>query len=148
MVPSSYNCTHACDFSRGNTHFYNVSEVQIHAWFRPTVTHGSQRGYKYDNMWVAKVHAWVVLITTGVLYVLTTREYTVIITQACAVATTSTSTKHTGDCYIVTIMIVMLYYCMCCNTCTVTHVWLEPTLYRQRDMRGSPWTMHGHKCAA
>jgi len=32
-VPSSYNCTHACDFARGTTRFYSVSEVQIHAWF-------------------------------------------------------------------------------------------------------------------
>jgi len=29
-VPSSYNCTHVCDFSHGNTCFYSVSEVQIH----------------------------------------------------------------------------------------------------------------------
>jgi len=102
MVPSSYNCTHACDFSHGNTHFYNVSEVQIHA------------SHKYDNTWVAKVHAWVVLITTRVLYVPTTREYTVIITQACAIAKNSTSTKHTHDCYIVTIVIVVQYYYTAC----------------------------------
>jgi len=53
-VPSSYNCTHACDFLHGTTHFYSVSEVQIHAWFSPTATHGSQRGYKYYHACVAK----------------------------------------------------------------------------------------------
>jgi len=67
----SYNCTHTCDFSHGTTHFYSVSKVQIHAWFRPTATRGCQCGYKYDHAWVAEavvVHAWVVLITMGVLY--------------------------------------------------------------------------------
>jgi len=53
-VPSSYNYTHACDFSRGITHFYSVSEVQIHAWFRPTATRGSQHGYKYYHVGIAK----------------------------------------------------------------------------------------------
>jgi len=28
---------------------YSVSEEQIHVWFRPTATRGSQRGYKYDH---------------------------------------------------------------------------------------------------
>jgi len=73
-----------------------------------------------------------------------TCEYTVIITRVCAVAATSTSTKYTSDCYIVTIVIVMLYYCLCFNACTVTHAWLELTLYRRSNARGSPWTMHGH----
>jgi len=48
-VPSSYNCTRTYDFSCGTTRFYSVSEVQIHAWFRPMATHGSQRGYKYNH---------------------------------------------------------------------------------------------------
>jgi len=50
MVPSSYNCTHACDFLCGTTRFYSVSEVLIHVWFRPMATRGSQRGYKYDHV--------------------------------------------------------------------------------------------------
>jgi len=40
-----------------------------------------------------------------------TREYIVIITRDYALATTSTATKHTRYCYIVTIKIVILYYC-------------------------------------
>jgi len=34
--------------------FYSVSEVQIHAWFKPMATRGSQRGYKYYHACVAK----------------------------------------------------------------------------------------------
>jgi len=43
-----------------------VNWVQIHAWFWPTATRGSQRGYKYYHACVAKAvfHAWVVLIAT------------------------------------------------------------------------------------
>jgi len=70
-VPSSYNCTHTCNFSCVTPRFYSVSEVQIHAWFRPMATRGSQRGCKYYHACVAKAvlfHAWVVLITMGVLY--------------------------------------------------------------------------------
>jgi len=48
-VPSSYNCTHTCDFLHGITRFYSVSEIQIHAWFRPMATRGSQCGYKSDH---------------------------------------------------------------------------------------------------
>jgi len=36
-------------FLRGTTCFYRVSEVQIHAWFRPTATRVFQRGCKYDH---------------------------------------------------------------------------------------------------
>jgi len=75
----------------------------------------------------------------------TMRGYTVIITQMCAVAKTLPSTKHTHDCCIVTIV---LYYCLCCDACTVTYEWLEPILYRQSDAHGSPWNRHGHTCAA
>jgi len=57
---------------------------------------------------------------------------------------TSKSTKHTRDRYIVTIVIVMLYYCLCCNAGTVTHAWLEPIVYRQSDTRGSAWTTRCH----
>jgi len=53
---------HMCVIFR--VHFYSVSKVQIHGWFRPTATRGSQRGYKYDHMRVAKA-ARVVLMTTG-----------------------------------------------------------------------------------
>jgi len=49
-VPSSYNCTHVCDFSHGTTRFYSVSKVQIHALLRPTATRGSQCGYKYSTI--------------------------------------------------------------------------------------------------
>jgi len=73
-------------------------------------------------------------------------EYTVIITRACAVATTLTSLMIAI--YIVTIVIVLLYYCLCCNAGMVTHVWLEPILYRQSDACGSPWTIHSYKCMA
>jgi len=67
-VLSSYKCTHVCDFSRGTTRFYSMSEFQIHAWLRPMTTHGSQRGYKYYDVCVAKAvfPARVILIATNV----------------------------------------------------------------------------------
>jgi len=95
-VPSSYNCTHVCDFSRGTIHFYSVSEVQIHAWFRPMATRGSQRGCKYYHACIAKAvlfHAWVVLITTIVLY--QCRMSIQSLLHRRVLATTSTSTKNT-----------------------------------------------------
>jgi len=140
--PSSYNCTHACDFSRGTT---RLSEDQIHAWFRPTATCGSQRGYKYDHAWVAKavlVHPWVVLITTGVLYQRCVSILSLL--HGHVLATTSTSAKNTlviaiWDSYAVLLFVLQ---------CLYSDYRLEPTLYRQSDGRGSPWTMHGHKCMA
>jgi len=66
-------------------------------------------------------------------------EYTVIITQVCFSYNLDINKEHTHD------EIVMLYYFLCFNVCTVTH-WLEQTLYRRSDGHGSPWTMHGHRC--
>jgi len=122
------------------TRFYSVSEVRMHAWFRPTATRGSQHCYKYDHAWVAKtVREWSWLPQECYA----NNAYSVY----CAVATTSTSTKHTCDCYIVTIVIVILHYSLCCSAlihgfnqpctgkmmcvvhlelCTVTNAWLKP----------------------
>jgi len=122
------------------TCFYSMSEVHIHAWFRSTATCGSQHGYKYDHAWVGKavlVHACVVLITRGVLYQWRMSIQSLLHGRVLRITTTSTSTKHTCDIYIVTIM--------CCNACTLTHTWLEPTLkwrvwltldYARSQMRG------------
>jgi len=95
------------------TRFYTMSEVQIHAWFRPTATCGSQRCYKYNHAWVAKVvlvHVWVVLITTGVLY-----QWCGVSTQsllhARVLATTSTSTKNT--------LVIVIWDTLCCTTVCV-----------------------------
>jgi len=41
-IPSSYNCTHACDFLCGTTHIYNCGPREVkavvhdHAWFKAT----------------------------------------------------------------------------------------------------------------
>jgi len=124
-------------------------EVQIHTWFRPMVTHGSQCSYKYDPAWVAGS------CVSGLDYhwsvVPTMCECTVIITWTCAVAITLTSHSwllYSKNCDSYAVLLFMLYYCLCCNTCTVTQVWLEPIFYRRSDACGSSWTMHGHKCAA
>jgi len=103
-----------CDFLRGTTHFYSVSEVQIHAWFRPTATRGSQRGYKYDLACVAKAflfHAWVVLITTGVLYQL--HVSIVIITWASFSYNLDINKEHTYDCCMRYSYTVLLFVLQC-----------------------------------
>jgi len=110
-VPSSYNCTHMCDFSRGTTRFYSLSEVQIHAWFRPMATHGSQRGYKYDHVWVAEavlVHAWVVLITTGVLY-----QRCVSIQSLLHGSVLATTSKSTWNTLVIVSSAVLLFVLQC-----------------------------------
>jgi len=75
-------------------------------------TRVSQHGYKYDPTWVVKavlVHAWVVLITTGVLY--QRRVSIQSLLHGCVLATTSAHQQRTHSWLLYEM--VMLYYCLC-----------------------------------